>query len=594
MQAAERTQDVYEHIAGYPQPPLISLPDLNDPLTYESAGMRVNSFSRLLTRLLASATGLQRAMPHISEGLEDFLRRTNLRLPGLFSPMISAAIALSDDPRKLNGIERAATLILGARSLADDVFAGRLPPDMLRDEPLEMGQYPNLFATSLIIEDHKVRMFKSANFDEIIVALGGRFYKLKVGHPGLTTSLEQIIQALHSLVQENKGNGLAADEPAPGILTCAGTVTQLKGFHQLQMEPINQRSLDALRHSFIVLCLDLDHEPASDAEALKCAHSGNYKNRWYHSSLQIVVFGNGKACVICNFTCYLDGSVMMRGAAELQKRAAACVLPTVSTEAAPALPQPARLEWKIDRQFYEQALRDLEPIFDPQPATFEIEGIGRRFFTERQLSPVPVFMLALEMAGRQLTGKIPNITQFLVMSRYRCMDITTANVTTPEVRACTEYLLGEHPEPGQAGDRLRQAAASQEMAARQARSQLNYFILLNLHIRALKGLRRRLTATLFTLVMITMKTFGLLKPLERDILVSHPEIYEETPLIGRPGVRMLYVNCFSMHYQIFEDRIAITFMPGMKWSVPNQELVQLITENVRRIQTLVELGQKPT
>lgn len=588
MEAAERTQDVYEHIDAYTKPPLVPLPDLDDPKTYEIAGLRVTGFSLALSRLINSAIGVKRAYPHISANLEDFLRRTNLRLPGLYSPLISATIAMADDPRTTDPCQRAATLLIGARSLCDDVFSGTLPPDTFRGEMLEMGQYPNLFATSLVIENTEARMFKSTNFDDIIVALGGRFYQLHVGHPGQDTTIEQVIQALGELVAKYTGAGLKPGEPAPGLITSASNRTQFNAFHQMETDPDSQRSLQALRHSLLTVCLDLEHEPASDAEAMRLGHSGNYANRWFHSSLQLVVFGNGKACVICNFTCYLDGNIMMRGAAEIQQRAAACPLQSETLQTAPPLPEPTPLSWRIDPKIYEQVKKDIDIFFDDQPATFEIDGIGRRFFNERKLSPIPVFMLALTMAGKRLTGKTPSVTQFLTMSRYRCMDMTTANISAPEVLACADYLSGENPEPAQAEQLIRQAIAAQENVARQARSSLNLFGVLNLHIRAMHGLRRHFSGILFTLINLLLQKLGYYKPLERQILVSHPEIYPQLPLVGRPGVRIPYARLFGLHYQIFENRIVLTYMPSRKWTTPNVELTAVIRASLEKIQALVQ------
>jgi hypothetical protein len=593
MEAAERTQDVYEHIPAYTKPPLVPLPDLNDPKAYAISGMKVTGLTMALGRFLNSAIGVTRAYPQIQANLEDFLRHTNLRVPGLYSPLISATIDLADDPRLSDPYLRAATLLIGARSLCDDIFSGALPADTFRGEQLEMGQYPNLFGACMIIENRRARMFKTTNFDDIIVALGGRFYQLHVGHPGQGTTIEQIVAALQALVTQYKDAGLAPDEPAPGILTSASNRTQFRAFHLMETDPDNQRSLQTLRHSLLTVCLDLDHNPASDAEAMYLGHSGAFANRWFHSSLQLVVFGNGKACAICNFTCYLDGNIMMRGAAEIQQRGAACPLQTEPPQPAEPLPAPLPLVWNIDPKIYAQAKRDLELFLDPQQATFEIEGVGRRYFQERKLSPIPVFMLALSMAGRRLTGKTPTITQFLVMSRYRCMDMTTANISAPEVMACVDYLESDNPDPSQAEQHIRQATTAQEAIARQARSELDIFVIMNLHIRAMPGLKRRLAAVLFTLVMLTYQVLGYFKPLERQILVSHPEIYKQLPMVGRPGIRIPYARLFGLHYQIFEDRIVLTYMPSKKWATPNAELTGVIRDCLKKIQALVE-DVKPT
>jgi hypothetical protein len=59
----------------------------------------------------------------------------------------------------------------------------------------------------------------------------------------------------------------------------------------------------------------------------------------------------------------------------------------------------------------------------------------------------------------------------------------------------------------------------------------------------------------------------------REILISHPEIYPEIPVVGRPGIRLPYVKYFGLHYQILPQRIVITLMPSVTWTIPNTQVV---------------------
>src|SRR5204863_6855337 len=96
--------------------------------------------SRAVTRAALAFSGFDsfwRELPDTAEGL---LRRHELRAAYLFAPAISGTLALADDPRGLSAVERAATLVLGARGLHDDLWAGRLEPDRHRGQALEMGQ----------------------------------------------------------------------------------------------------------------------------------------------------------------------------------------------------------------------------------------------------------------------------------------------------------------------------------------------------------------------------------------------------------------------------------------------------------------------
>jgi hypothetical protein len=80
-------------------------------------------------------------------------------------------MALDDDPRRLSWEDRAATLLFGAREFHDDIRSGALPPDMHRGQALEMGLYPNLFSTCLIVDGKRSRIFKSRKTDHVVVAV---------------------------------------------------------------------------------------------------------------------------------------------------------------------------------------------------------------------------------------------------------------------------------------------------------------------------------------------------------------------------------------------------------------------------------------
>lgn len=580
----ERTRDVFEQIGSYAKSPMIPLPDFNDSATYQNEGIKPGFFARSMIKTAMATSGFKSFYAQLPNRLEDLLRQHNLRLPGLHSPVISATLVLKDDDRNLNPIQRAATLLMGARNLYDDLMGGRLEPDQYKGQPLEMGQYPNLFATSLIVEGKKARVFKSKITSKILVIIGGKYYLLEVGNLGVDTTLPQIVESLRQLVTHSQKNKIKADATSPGIITCASNRTQLRAFHQLLKDEVNRNSYLALRHTFFTLCLDLDTYPSSDAEVMFVGHSKNYENRWFHSSLQLVVFGNARACAICNFTTYLDGNTMMRGAAELQQRAAACQLGIQTTNTPIVSNSAIELNWKIDQRFIQQAERDLKFISDAQQATFEINGIGKKFFKAHGIDSVPTFIIALQMTANQLVGKKVLIEQFLTLSKYRCMDLTTAIVTTDEMLRFIEYIAGRLIDTTSARDLLNEAINSQSRECRKVRRFLSLNIILNLFFRSEKLFLKFYASIIICLVVVILRVFGIYKSRPpREIIVSHPEIYPEVPLVGRPGIRLPYVKYFGLHYQIFEEKIIITMMPGIKWKVSNAELIKSLQKNLERI-----------
>ncbi len=585
----ERTRDIYEQIASYPKPPLVPLLAADDPSSLQELGIKTHSGASLLVKAVLTVTGFRRFHKQLPDKLEGLLRETNLRGSYLFAPVVSATLALQDDPRNVSPLTRAATLIMAVRSLHRDLNSGVLPPDEFRGQILEMGQYPNLFSTSLIVEGRRPRIFKSTNVSQIIIAIGRKFYSLQIGDLTAELTPEKVEKALFDLVQFAQGHRLRSDEPTPGILTCAEHTTQVRAFDQLQKSKVNRESLFTLRHSFFTLCLDLESRPASYAEAAYMGHSGNCANRWFHSSLQLVVFGNAKACVICNFSAYLDGNTMMRAAAELQRRACDFSLPHRVDQDSGFLPVASELKWQIRPVAVQKAWKNLRRVLDNQQATFEIPSFGKSEFSTLGLDPVPTFIIALQMTTKRLTGRIVKISQFLTMSKYRCMDLVTAVVTTPEVIHFVEYMEAGTYQMDETQRLLRAAIDSQAMACRTARQHLPLPEIIALFMISRRGVYGSLIRFILMFSLHTMRMLRLVKPDgRREVIVSHPEIYREVPVVGRPGIRLPYVKYFGLHYQIWEDRTVVTMMPSTCWDVPNAEFIAELQDNLRRIKTALQ------
>ncbi len=577
MTTAERTRDLFEQVDGYPKPPLVPFPDPGDLASLAPLGLRVNRASRRIVGAVMAATGLKGFYRRLPDCFEALRRRADLRGGYLFSPVMSASLALLDDPRGPGPLERAATLICAARDLQADIASARLPPDRLGGQVLEMGQYPNLFSTSVVVDGARPRVFKSADREHVTVAVGGQLHTLELCAAGAPATAGQLAEALAEVARAAARDPLGAGHPRPGILTCGDHGTQLKAFRRLQRSAVNRESLSIVRHSVLTLCLDLEHAPSTPAEAAFMAHAGDFANRWYQSSLQIVVFGNGKACAICSFSAYLDGNTMMRGAAEIQRRAARVRLGDGATSGARPLAPARRLRWEIPDRLERRARRDLQQVLDNQRATFEISGVGRRVLRDLGVNPVPAFLMALERTMRRLVGRPVPILQMLSMSRYRCMDLAVADVTTPEVE---RFLEREQGEACGAPAALAEAIASQERACRTARGCLHHDEIIAMYVRSMRGFARLLVSLALGLTMLLLWVLRLYRPKRGGVVVSHPAIHPEVPVVGRPGVRLPYVEHLALHYQIMDERIVLTIAPSPRWRVPNVELIADLRESL--------------
>ena len=370
-------------------------------------------------------------------------------------------------------------------------------------------------------------------------------------------------------------------------MTCISNSKQIRSFYKLQQIKENAESLFELRHSFITLCLDIESYPESYADAAYLTHCSNYENRWFHASLQLVVFGNAKACAVFNFTTYLDGNTMTRSIFEIQKRSEQCVLPNDSNRMSSVLLKAKELKWLIPANLLLKAQRAIRPILDTQQATFRIDSIGNAFFETHNVAAVPAFILALQMTAKRFTGKMAKISQFLSMSKFRCMDLLTTTVTTPEVIEFVNFMDGKQKDDGTAMELMQKAIDSQAQACRLARRNMALDDFLPLFIRLNHGIKRLFTIFIVMSTNFILKILGHLKTEEREILVSHPVIYPKIPVFGRPGIRLPYVKYFGLHYQIYDHNIVVTMMPSTTWRVPNAELISVLTESLVQIKQVI-------
>lgn len=587
----ERTRTVYEHIEGYPKaaPGPIPQPEELDQILTE-LGQPRGSRARAITDASFRLVGMKPFLTRLSAQHETLARQYNARLPGLYAPVTSTTLALADDPRPLAPLERAATLILAVCEYQAAVFSAQIPPDTCGGEPLEMGQYPGFFATSQIIHQGRIQVFKSDIFSRVNVVVGNQFFILDLAAADRPVTSEALVATLSDIVSAAEPDaeaGRVRPPLSPGLVSAADVPRQLRAFRYLHQDSTNRASLEALKHTLFTLCLDLHDQPASPAEAARVAHSHNPHNRWFHASLQVVVFGNARACAICNFSTYLDGNMMVRGAAEIQRRAAA--MPVNGASVGP-LPYTA-LAWRIPLIMLDRAAVDRERVLDSQPATFELPGYGQDFFTARAVEPAAGFAAALQMAANKLIGRPARMSQIVPMSRYRCTDPHVVGVSRPEMLAFADAMTDGRGDPDAAAALLQKAIAAQTAAIREECRYLPLPIIANLLVRSRAGVARLLTSGILTVRRAALAKLGLLPQVERDVLISELEALPEVPAVGRPGARLPYVTCFGLHYQMLPDRTVLTLMPALGWQKSNQETIAALCESLDRMRRVLERAE---
>jgi hypothetical protein len=147
-------------------------------------------------------------------------------------------------------------------------------------------------------------------------------------------------------------------------------------------------------------------------------------------------------------------------------------------------------------------------------------------------------------------------------------------------------------QPQRARELLDTAIQSQVDAARHARKHLPMDELFSLFVISRQGISRLFVLITLTLAVLILRLFGLFKLNRQEVLISHPKIYPEIPVVGRPGIRLPYVDYFGLHYQIMADQIVVTMMPSVNWTVPNVEFVAELRANLMKIQQIIQGGEK--
>lgn len=71
----------------------------------------------------------------------------------------------------------------------------------------------------------------------------------------------------------------------------------------------NAANLSLIRDALFVVAIDPNDSPRTANEAMFALHSGNFVNRWYDKSVQLIVFGNGVAGFVNNYLAGMTGTV---------------------------------------------------------------------------------------------------------------------------------------------------------------------------------------------------------------------------------------------------------------------------------------------
>lgn len=104
----------------------------------------------------------------------------------------------------------------------------------------------------------------------------------------------------------------ASREPSTPIAFLTSLTPSERCQEEQRLKCLSQRNVDnlsLLRDALFVVALDPYTSPRKANEAMFELHSGNFVNRWYDKSVQLVVFGNGVAGFVNNYLAGMTGTV---------------------------------------------------------------------------------------------------------------------------------------------------------------------------------------------------------------------------------------------------------------------------------------------
>jgi carnitine O-acetyltransferase len=351
-------------------------------------------------------------------------------------------VILEDDPKALSVCARAASLVAAALTLRQQMQSGRYARDRDGVTPLEMQQYANIFSTTRVPRAGCDDLVTAAANTQLAVMARGTIYCLDVGAGASAAVLRK---AFESILQD------AQSRPAGvvGELTAAAREDWAQARARLLKN--NRAALEQVESSLMLVCLDDQHSPQTLSETAQRVRDGNPHNRWYDRSVQLVVFGNGKAGLWVEHSA-LDGDPATRFGAALWELGSASSQHLDETVAGSLPFRP--LDWALDadaeedlrraRAYSERLLGNREVL------TLQIAGLGTSSL-KKSVSLGALIQLAIQLGCLRHFGKLLSVVEPVQTRRFRggrfdgFMTVTAASKAFVEA-AQVPARAGELPE----------------------------------------------------------------------------------------------------------------------------------------------------
>lgn len=333
-----------------------------------------------------------------------------------------------------------------------------LSPDMFAQFPLDMSQYPWLFAsTRLPTPRSDTLQISSSNPGHIAVTRGGSIFKVHVlDASGKPLPLAQV----HSQMM---GIASAPATPAssnPGILTTAPRDDWTAARATLAKDATNAASLKTIDDALFVVALD-DSAPATRAAEARTMLFGDGRSRWFDKSFTLIVTRSGKVAV--NFEhSWGDGVCVLRMCndvhAAVSKSCASALAEVKSVQAHSVAPLVFNTQ-QVAGEMAAAAKRFDEHAGSMKNIVVECKGLSRQQVKEFKVSPDGVMQMAIQLAYTRLHKQTVSVYESASTSSFLRGRTETIRSCTPASAAFVATMMQQTASAEDKNRALRNACA---------------------------------------------------------------------------------------------------------------------------------------
>ncbi|XP_031565684.1 uncharacterized protein LOC116300862 [Actinia tenebrosa] len=501
---------------------------------------------------------------------------------------------VSSEAREEAMVSRAASLIDGLMKARDFYNSVEFDQDTIKGSPLSMQWYNYIFSCSMQFRPGSIERYKAPeeNSKHIIVMVQGHMYKLdliRTNEHGKERRLtgKQLRKQIRLILKMDA----TRDLPSTPMAVITSLTPSERCQEEQRLKCLSQRNatnLALIRDALFTVALDPDDFPRSANEAMFALYSGNFVNRWYDKSVQLVVFGNGVAGFVNNYIAGMTGTVGTNFVRIAVGSESLFEEETTTDDADDSTyPGSYPITWDdtTDEYFRRsidykiQTSRESGPF---KPFSTDVFQICRGFSFEEMCkghgaTPGGVFQAGMQLALGMIAGRPMSVNEVVSIRNLRFggmtfMDSSMADMKQFVQQACKLRSSGNQTlireEHLRLKTLLKKALRSyKDEVMRYKKGEINLWHLDSLY-RTL-GLSNRLpfrnapkpnkSLKEVSVEYLRAPWLDILPPQIAENVTSNPCWYPEIEAIGRPGVKcILPPKSMALHYMFGRKAISIT------------------------------------